>query len=91
MFCFYLFISNASANVVLWGERATTFPGEQVHKDGQTTLQIVIFVGALVRNYIGMPPILQYMHYQYHYEPVFLCFRGHKCIRQLIMQMVHKP
>jgi hypothetical protein len=43
--------SGASMDIALWGERATTFPAEQVHKDGQTTLQVMIFVGTLVKCY----------------------------------------
>ncbi|XP_021305518.1 replication protein A 70 kDa DNA-binding subunit D [Sorghum bicolor] len=42
--------SGASLDVVLWGERATAFPAEQVHRD-RTTPQTVIFVGALVKSY----------------------------------------
>jgi replication factor A1 len=45
--------SGASLDVVLWGERATSFPAEQLHKDGQHSPQIVIFVGTLVRGYAG--------------------------------------
>jgi replication factor A1 len=41
--------SGASLDVVLWGERATSFLAEQLHKDGQHSPQIVIFVGTLVR------------------------------------------
>ncbi|XP_025820266.1 uncharacterized protein LOC112896492 [Panicum hallii] len=43
--------SNVSLDVVLWVERATSFPAEQLHKDGQNSPQIVIFVGTLVRSY----------------------------------------
>ncbi|WVZ82292.1 hypothetical protein U9M48_029572 [Paspalum notatum var. saurae] len=43
--------SNASVNVVLWGEQATLFPGEQICKDGQAIPQIVLFVGTLVKRY----------------------------------------
>lgn len=43
--------SNASLNIVLWGERATSFPADQVHKDGQISPQVVIFVGTLVKSY----------------------------------------
>jgi hypothetical protein len=41
-------------DVVLWGERATSFPAEQLHKDGQNSPYIVIFVSTLVRGYAGM-------------------------------------
>ncbi|AQK64323.1 putative replication protein [Zea mays] len=49
-------ISNArdtgpTVDVVLWGERATTFPAEQVHRDSGSSPQIIIFVGTLVRSY----------------------------------------
>ncbi|AQK57157.1 putative replication protein [Zea mays] len=49
-------ISNArdtgpTVDVVLWGERATAFPAEQVHKDSGSSPQIIIFVGTLVRSY----------------------------------------
>jgi replication factor A1 len=39
---------------VLWGESATSFPAEEVHKDGQSSLQIVIFIGTLVKCYGGV-------------------------------------
>ncbi|CAO2161200.1 unnamed protein product, partial [Urochloa humidicola] len=42
--------SNASVDVVLWGERASSFPAEQIQKDGQTSPQVVIFVGTLVKR-----------------------------------------
>ncbi|KAJ1280881.1 hypothetical protein BS78_04G266000 [Paspalum vaginatum] len=41
----------ASVNVVLWGGQATLFPAEQLCKDGQTSPQIVVFVGTLVKKY----------------------------------------
>ncbi|XP_066318177.1 uncharacterized protein [Miscanthus floridulus] len=41
--------SGASLDVILWGERATAFPAEQVHRDGKATPQTVIFVGTLVK------------------------------------------
>ncbi|ONM06278.1 putative replication protein [Zea mays] len=49
-------ISNArdtgpAVDVVLWGERATTFPAEQIHRDSGSSPQIIIFVGTLVRSY----------------------------------------
>ncbi|KAL5662803.1 hypothetical protein ACJX0J_029928, partial [Zea mays] len=48
-------ISNArdtgpTVDVVLWGERATTFPAEQVHRDSESSPQIIIFVGTLYIN-----------------------------------------
>ncbi|AQK66575.1 putative replication protein [Zea mays] len=51
-------ISNArdtgpTVDVVLWGERATAFPAEQVHRDSGSSPQIIIFVGTLVRSYAG--------------------------------------
>ncbi|CAN6323913.1 unnamed protein product [Urochloa humidicola] len=46
--------SNASVDVVLWGECASSFPAEEIQKAGQTTPQVVIFVGTLVKkNYSG--------------------------------------
>ncbi|CAO2037175.1 unnamed protein product [Urochloa humidicola] len=46
--------SNASVDVVLWGERASSFPAEQIQTDGQNSPQVVIFVGTLVKkNYSG--------------------------------------
>ncbi|AQK90645.1 putative replication protein [Zea mays] len=49
-------ISNArdtgpTVDVVLWGERATAFPAEQIHRDSGSSPQIIIFVGTLVRSY----------------------------------------
>ncbi|PWZ22899.1 Replication protein A DNA-binding subunit B [Zea mays] len=49
-------ISNArdtgpTVDVVLWGERATTFPAEQIHRDSRSSPQIIVFVGTLVRSY----------------------------------------
>jgi hypothetical protein len=52
-FPFHVKSGKTSSNVVLWGERATSFPGEQVCKEGQTSPQVVIFVGTLARNYAG--------------------------------------
>ncbi|KAL5678105.1 hypothetical protein ACJX0J_014236, partial [Zea mays] len=40
-----------TVDVVLWGERATAFPAEQVHRDSGSSPQIIIFVGTLVRSY----------------------------------------
>ncbi|AQK70059.1 putative replication protein [Zea mays] len=40
-----------TVDVVLWGERATTFPAEQIHRDSGSSPQIIIFVGTLVRSY----------------------------------------
>jgi hypothetical protein len=42
-----------TVDVVLWGERATSFPAEQVHRDSDSSPQIIIFVGTLVRSYAG--------------------------------------
>lgn len=53
IFCFHLSNSSALVNVVLWGERATSFPDDQVCKDGQTSPQVIIFVGTIVKNYAG--------------------------------------
>lgn len=39
---------------MLWGERATSFPAEQIHKDGQASPQVVLFVGTLVKSYGGV-------------------------------------
>ncbi|KAL5682195.1 hypothetical protein ACJX0J_008580, partial [Zea mays] len=49
-------ISNArdtgpTVDVVLWGERATAFPAEQIHRDSRSSPQIIVFVGTLVRSY----------------------------------------
>ncbi|KAL5674399.1 hypothetical protein ACJX0J_018705, partial [Zea mays] len=40
-----------TVDVVLWGERATTFPAEQIHRDSGSSPHIIIFVGTLVRSY----------------------------------------
>jgi replication factor A1 len=40
--------------VNLWSERATTFPAEEIHKAGQDSPQVVIFVGMLVKSFSGM-------------------------------------
>ncbi|ONM36686.1 putative replication protein, partial [Zea mays] len=40
-----------TVDVVLWGERATAFPAEQVHRYSGSSPQIIIFVGTLVRSY----------------------------------------
>ncbi|ONM52874.1 putative replication protein [Zea mays] len=40
-----------TVDVVLWGERATAFPAEQVHRDSGSSPRIIIFVGTLVRSY----------------------------------------
>lgn len=37
-------------DVVLWGERATSFPAEQVHMDGQVSPQVVNFVGTFCQE-----------------------------------------
>ncbi|PWZ13511.1 Replication factor A subunit [Zea mays] len=39
-----------TVDVVLWGERATAFPAEQVHRDSGSSPQIIIFVGTLMRS-----------------------------------------
>jgi replication factor A1 len=49
--CFCCRYSGASLKVVLWGERDNSFPAEETHKNSQTSLQIVIFVGMLVKSY----------------------------------------
>ncbi|CAO2207700.1 unnamed protein product [Urochloa humidicola] len=46
--------SGALLNVVLWEERATSFPAEQIHRDGQSSPQVVIFVGTFVKSYGGL-------------------------------------
>lgn len=43
--------SNAILNVALWGERATSFPADEVFVAGQKEPQIVIFIGTLVKGY----------------------------------------
>ncbi|AQK39682.1 hypothetical protein ZEAMMB73_Zm00001d023632 [Zea mays] len=43
--------SNSSVNVVLWGGQASLFPGEQIYNDGQSSPQILMFVGTLVKKY----------------------------------------
>ncbi|AQK88970.1 putative replication protein [Zea mays] len=63
-------ISNArdtgpTVDVVLWGERATTFPAEQVHRDSESSPQIIIFVGTLVRSYAGNLLILGFQTYNF--------------------------
>jgi replication factor A1 len=49
--CFCCHCSGASLKVVLWGERANSFLAEETHKNSQTSPQIVIFVGTLVKSY----------------------------------------
>jgi replication factor A1 len=49
--CFCCRCSGASPKVVLWGERATSFPTEETHKISQTSPYIVIFVGMLLKSY----------------------------------------
>ncbi|CAN6278498.1 unnamed protein product [Urochloa humidicola] len=46
--------SGALLNVVLWEERATSFLAEQIHRDGQNSPQVVIFVGTFVKSYGGL-------------------------------------
>ena len=41
-------------DIVLWSEQATSFPAEDIHRDGQASPQIVIFVGTLVKSYGGI-------------------------------------
>ncbi|ONM34067.1 Helicase [Zea mays] len=43
--------NNSSVNVVLWGGQASLFPGEQIYSDGQSSPQILMFVGMLVKKY----------------------------------------
>lgn len=43
--------NNSSVNVVLWGGQASLFPGEQIYNDGQSSPQILMFVGMLVKKY----------------------------------------
>jgi replication factor A1 len=51
---FHCHCSNTQLDVVLWSERATSFPAEEIHKAGQESPQVVIFVGTLVKSYGGM-------------------------------------
>jgi hypothetical protein len=53
IFLLYVY-SGSFLDVVLWDERAISFPAEQVHQDGQNSPQIIIFVGALVKTYAGV-------------------------------------
>ncbi|CAN6172954.1 unnamed protein product [Urochloa humidicola] len=46
--------SGGLLDVVLWSERATSFPAEEIHRNGQASPQIVIFVGTLVKSFGGM-------------------------------------
>jgi replication factor A1 len=46
--------SNVILDVSLWAERATSFPTEEIHSAGQDSLQVVIFVGTLVKSFSGM-------------------------------------
>ncbi|CAO1945677.1 unnamed protein product [Urochloa humidicola] len=46
--------SGGLLDVVLWSERASSFPAEEIHKNGQSSPQIVIFVGTLVKSFGGM-------------------------------------
>jgi len=50
---FHLCYSGDLLDVVLWSERATSFPAEEIHGNGQASPQIVIFVGTLVRSFGG--------------------------------------
>ncbi|ONM56846.1 putative replication protein [Zea mays] len=51
LFCLMKRDTGPTVDVVLWGERATAFPAEQVHRDSESSPQIIIFVGTLVRSY----------------------------------------
>jgi len=46
--------SNILLDVVLWSERATAFLVDEILKDGQTSPQVVLFVGTLVKSFGGM-------------------------------------
>jgi replication factor A1 len=46
--------SNLTLDVSLWSEWATSFPAEEIHRVGQDSPQVVIFVGTLVKSYLGM-------------------------------------
>lgn len=61
--------SNASLNIVLWGERATSFPADQVHKDGQISPQVVIFVGTLVKSYADNVSLSGGSSYKWYINP----------------------
>ena len=50
---FHLCYSGDLLDVVLWSERATSFPAEEIHGNGHASPQIVIFVGTLVRSFGG--------------------------------------
>ena len=39
---------------MLWLERATAFPADEILKDGQTSPHVVLFVGTLVESFGGM-------------------------------------
>lgn len=52
--CFCSCSSGTLLKVVLWGERATSFPAEETHSNGQSSPQIVIFVGTLVKSFGGL-------------------------------------
>jgi hypothetical protein len=56
--------SGTSRDVVLWGELATAFPAEQVHRDGKTTPQTVIFVGTLVKSFAGKTLLCYYVFFR---------------------------
>ncbi|PWZ23568.1 hypothetical protein Zm00014a_012214 [Zea mays] len=51
LFCLMKRDTGPTVDVVLWGERATTFPAEQIQRDSGSSPQIIIFVGTLVRSY----------------------------------------
>ncbi|CAN6302827.1 unnamed protein product [Urochloa humidicola] len=46
--------SGGLLDVVLWSERAKSFPAEEIHRNGQASPQIVIFVGTLVKSFGGL-------------------------------------
>ncbi|XP_039841476.1 replication protein A 70 kDa DNA-binding subunit B-like isoform X2 [Panicum virgatum] len=46
--------SNILLDVVLWSEHATAFPADEILKGGQTSPQVVLFVGTLVKSFGGM-------------------------------------
>ena len=58
-----------SWDVVLWGKVATAFPAEQVHRDGKTTPQTVIFVGTVVDSFADETLLCGYVFFLKWYEP----------------------
>jgi hypothetical protein len=51
IFFIYTQHSNETTNIALWGERATSFPADEIVSAGKHQPQIVIFVGTLVRGH----------------------------------------